>query len=464
MEETSSYFNQLSDALKIRADWLNKSELQKLKDELRNYHNGFASLYRIFLKKGFIHEDPYKQESKIVELEVPDSSPFSEAEKLDQLTRRFANYDNQLDFLVNFYQFNTEFITLDRIKCIFGLIKYIDWIHLGPNSKNHMTINVAEMIEIIKKGSDSLTMSIINEALGNLNKSYNPIVGHLRTLSEYQREVFKLDLREVTKDMPKADASNASQIKKKFHHLRHGLPFYSDLVDEVIKEDFSKQGPQLKELVLKKLTVEENKPKAVKVQVSYKNFLIEGMQTLGGIAVTLQTVMAKLDENHINLENRKKTFLKKFKNLMEQVLNKEPEPVFYLIEYTDPVKGTRVNEKLNFNNFCSDLERKARLLLAMRAKGPGTEKLEEMTEEQLIPFLDKNIREVQTIHKTLSALDDYFKSEMIEEKEKIKGIKPELGTIKNAIIKANAKSYEYSAQMEEEQQLRRLGVKPESEQ
>ena len=99
----------LGEALKARAEWLENSELPKFKEELRHYHTGFTSLYNVYLKKGLIHEDPYKQETKIAELEIPNGSPFSEAEKLDQLTQRLANFDNQLDFLVNFYQYSTEF-------------------------------------------------------------------------------------------------------------------------------------------------------------------------------------------------------------------------------------------------------------------------------------------------------------------------------------------------------------------
>ena len=89
-------------------------------------------------------------------------------------------------------------------------------------------------------------------------------------------------------------------------------------------------------------------------------------------------------------------------------------------------------------------------------------KLEAMQEEQLISFLEKNIRELQSIHKTLTALDEFYKLNVDRaDRDKVKGIKPELATIKNAIIRANSKRHEYSAQKEEEEQLKRLGVSPE---
>jgi len=461
MAEESDYLQTLDAALKERAEWLERSELPKLKEELRMYHTGFASLYNLYLKKGLIHEDPYKQEAKIAELEVPSAAGFSDAEKMEQLTQRLANYDNQLDFLVNFYPFNPDYLNLDRIKRILGLVRYIDWVNLSPDSQNPMTRAVAEMTNLIKVGAEPLTMSVISESLVHLNKSNAPIMGYLKVLTEYRRELYKLELRDVTGGMSKSDAANPSQIKKAFLQAKSGTPFYPDLAEEVVKEDNSPEGPTLRDDVLKKLKVADNKPKAAKVQISFKSILIEGIQTLGGTAQTFTDIAGKLDENEIVLENKKKSFLQKIKKLLQQMLNKEPEPVIYDVEYMDPVKAVNVRERINFSAFRGDLDRKIRTLTPMASRGGAASKLESMQEEQLTGFLERNIREVQSMHKTLTALDEFFKAEVDkEDRDKIKGIKPELGTIKNAILRANSKRHEYSAQKEEEEQLKRLGVGP----
>jgi len=459
MAEEGDYLKILDAALKERAEWLEKSELPKLKEELRMYHTGFASLYNLYLKKGLIHEDPYKQEAKIAELEVPNASAFSDMERLEQLTQRLSNYDNQLDFLVNFYPFNPDFLSLDRIKRILGLVRYIDWASLSPDSQNPMTRAVAEMTNQIKIGAEPLTMSVISESLVNLSKTNTPIMGYLKVLTEYRRELFKLELRDVTGGMSKSDATNPAHIKKAFVQAKPGVPFYPDLAEEVIKEDTTSEGPSLRDDVLKKLRVADNKPKAVKVQVSFKGILIEGIQTLGGTAQTFTDIAAKMDENETIMEAKKKSFIQKLKKLMQQMLNKEPEPVMYDVEYMDPVKGIKVQERINFSAFRSDLDRKIRTLLPMAARGGAASKLENMQEEQLIGFLERNVREIQSMHKTLTALDEFFKGAVDkEDRDKIKGIKPELGTLKNAILRANSKRHEYSAQKEEEEQLKRLGV------
>jgi len=463
MAENNDYQKILSDALRARADWLEKSELPKLKDELRAYHTGFASLYNLYLKKGLIHEDPYKHETKIGEIEVPSAAGFSEADKLDQLTLRLASYDNQLDFLVNFYQFSVEFITIDRIKRIVGLVKYIDWVHLSPDSQSPVTKAVAEMTNQIKTGSDPLTMSVITESISHLNRSFNPIMGYLKLLTEYQRENYKLEMRDITAGMSQSDFSNLPQLKKKFVQARPGQPFYTELVEEINKEDFSDEGPELREAVLKKLQIAEAKPKTVKAPISFKNILLEGIQGLGGTATTFSEILAKMDENQIILQNRKQTFFEKFKRLMQQIFSKEPDPIIYELEYIDPIKGILIHEKVNFNSFRADLDRKVRTLTPMAARGSAASKLESIHEDQLVGFLERNIREVQTLHKTLGALDEFFKTAVDRaDREKIRGIKPELGTIKNAIVRANSKRHEYTAQKEEEEQLKRLGVNPES--
>lgn len=462
MADITDYKKTLSDALNARADWLEKSELVKLKDELRAFQMGFASLYRLYLKKGLVHEDPYKQEVKIGELEIPETGAFNEQKRLDQLSLRLSNYDTQMDFLVNFYQFSAEFLTLDRLKRILSLIKYIDWIHLTPDSQSPNTKAVAEMTNQVKQGTDSLTMSVISESLSNLNRSYSPIMGYLKVLVDYRRELYKLDLREsVIGQMPQAEANQIAQVKRKFAQVSAGQPFYPDLAEEVIREDFTADGPALRASVLANLKVTETKPKAVKAEVSFKSILLEGIQGLGGTATAFADISAKLGENQVLLLNRKQGFWDKVRKVFQQMLNKEPEAIVYDLEYTDPVKGVQVREKVNITSFLSDLERKVKSLSALGFKGPGTSKLESMQEEQLISFLERNIRDLQTIHKTLGALDEFYKAEVDRlDRDKVKGIKPELATIKNAIIRANSKRHEYSAQREEEEQLKRLGVKP----
>jgi hypothetical protein len=463
MADIKDYQNSLSAALEERRDWLEKTDLAKLKEELRTYQTSFSSLYTIYLKKGLINEDPYKQEAKIGEIEVPETGPFIETERIDQLSIRLSNYDNQLDFLVNFYQFGVEFLNLDRIKRILGLVRYIDWIHLIPDAQSSNTKAVAEITNQSKIGIDPIALSVISGSLSNLSKSTPVIMGILKELTDYHREAYKLEVRTaITGGMTAAEA-NIAAIRKKFTAALPRKPFYQELVEEIIKEDYSPDGPALQQNILNSLKVAENKPKAAKAKASFKVTLLEGIQVAGSVSTTLNEIGLKLDENETLLANQKKSFWEKVKLLWQQMMNQEPEEVVYDVEFMDPTKGIPVKEKVNFHHFRREMDRKNRTLASLGFHGAAQAKLDAMSEDQLIVFLEKNIREVQSLHRTLTALDEFFKANVPrEDRDKVKGIKPELAAIKNAIVRANQLRHEYSAQKEEEEQMRRLGISPEA--
>jgi hypothetical protein len=461
--DLSSYIQSLQQVLVDRKELLERSEMGKLKENLRTFHSSFASLYNIFLKKKLIDEDPYKQETKISELEVPDASPYQEAKRIEQLTIRLSNYDNQLDFLVNFYQLGMDFLNLERIKRIVGIIRYIDWSGFSPDSQYLMTKVTAEMTNQAKMGVDSLTLSIIAESMSKLSKMTTAAMATLKMLNTYYRESYKLSVRQnITQNMSAGEA-NADNIKKKFSSAMSGTPFYKELIDEIIKEDYTGQGPDLKETILNVLKVPVEKTKDGKPPVNYKLILLDGIQVIGGASNIFNEIAVKLDENKTVLENRKKSFLQMIKELIRQITNAEPDEVIYDTEYMDKAKGIMVKERVNFFHFRDDMDKKSKILASF-VRGPAYNKLAAMTEEQVIGYLDRNIRDVQTFHKTMNALDDFFKGNAVkEDREKLKGIKPELSALKNIIVKANQLRYEYSAQKEEEDQMKRLGITPSTE-
>jgi len=456
--ELNNYIETLQQCLEAKRDLLDKSDLGQLKEELRTFHISFASLYNLFLKKKLIDEDPYKQEAKITEIEVPDTSVFQEAKRIEQLTIRLANYDNQLDYLVNFYQLGIDFLNLDRIKRILGLVRYIDWSSFSADSPNQMTKSVALLTNQSKTGVDALTLNIIGESTQRLSKTTGTIMKIIKDLSIYYRETYKLNVRlNISKDMS-ANEATIENIRKKMPPAMPGQPFYKELIEELIKEDYSESSKDLRDSILNILKVKEVKTKAVKPQVVFKNILLEGIQVVGGSSASLSEIASKIDENHNIIENRKKSFIESLKKLIRQITNAPPEEVVYTIEYLDPTKGAPVKEKINYHQFRDDLDKRIRIYSSF-SRGSAYQKISAMTEEQIIVYLERYIKELTQLHRTLNSFDEYFKANVEPgEREKIKGIKPELSALKNSYVKANQLRHEYSAQKEEDDQMKRLGV------
>jgi hypothetical protein len=455
---SQNFADNLQQVLITRKDWLEKSELPKLKDNLRTFHTSYASLYNIYLKKKLINEDPYKHEAKISELEVPETGVYQEGKRLEQLSIRLSNLDNQLDFLVNFFQLNIDQLNIERIKRIVGLVRYIDWTGFSPDSQSLMTKAVAEMTSQARAGVDPLTLSIIAESQSRLTKTTAAIMGTLKDLNSYYRESYKLSVRQkITQSMTANDAT-PENIKKKLPSAMPGAHFYKELIEELIKEDYTSSGQDLRDTLLNSLMVKGEKQKAAKQAVNFKSILLSGIQVIGGASNSLIEIGAKINENHSVMESHKKGLLFAIKELIRQITNAEPEDVIYNVEYLDNTKGIPVKERVNFHAFRDEMDKKAKILNSF-VRGPAYQKLSNMNEDQIISYLEKNINDVQNFHKILGALDDYFKANAsTEDRSKIKGIKPELSAMKNSYVKANQLRFEYSAQKEEEQQLKSLGI------
>jgi hypothetical protein len=457
----NDFLTQLKGALDARRDWFDRVELPKLKEDVRGFHDAVSSLYALFSKKGFIIDDPYKNETKTGDLRVPPVEPISDANKRDILGRHLSALDNELDFLINFYDFSTSSFTQERLKVIVGLVKYVDWLRLTPDGVNATTQGVSEIVSSIRHGmNDQFTAQTLTDALSTLSSTTKTIINTLKLLSDYNRELYKYNLRvNITSSMSAAEAT-ALNIKKKLGGAKNGIPFHAELVDELIKEDYSPDSKSLRETVLQRLSVEMGPAKKIaKAPPSFKLILIEGLNCVGTACATVTEIVEKINENHYLLENQKKGLWTKIKKLFAQISNKEAEPTIYELEHIDPIKSVPVHEKLNFNIFCATLDKKILILNAITQRGSAVKKLEGMNEDQLIELLQRNLKDVQNFHKTLNELDDYFKNAANKDtRPKIKGIKPELSALKNTITRANEKLQDYNAKKEEAEQFKKLGI------
>ncbi|MDR0410500.1 MAG: hypothetical protein LBH75_00805 [Treponema sp.] len=461
MSEISDYKQKLSEAIEVRRAWIEKNIIPKLKEDLRVFQSSYTSLYSAFLKKGLVDEDPYKQEAKLSEIQVPETKSFSENETNENMSIRLSNFDNQLDFLVNFYQFGTDFLTIDRIKKILGLIKYIDWIHLSTDSESFNTRCVAKFAAQVKMGLDPLSLSLLSESTTNLVRSTGSIVGYLKILTEFDKEDYKLAVRNaITSAMPETEVPSSAKIKKQFASALPGKPFYPELVDEIIKEDYGKDGAELRDAILHSLVVTQKKQSSEKQEVPLKTILIDGIHSLGAVSTTLAEIAFKLDGNEVLLENRKLSFFEKFRRFMKRIFNSEPDAVIYEVEYMDAVDEPPVKERLNFTEFRVNINKRIKNLAQISAStGPVAAKLEALQESQLLSFMERNIRDLKGLARDLNALDNYFKANIDQsDRSRVKGIKPELSTIKNAFVKANQRCYDYNALKEEAEQFKRLGI------
>ncbi len=467
MEGENGFQEALEAALQVRRDYLDKNELPKLRELFRIYHTAFQGFYNVILRKGLIHEDPYKNEQKISEVTSPPSGPFMDSEKTDQISIRLSMFESQLDFLNNYYQFSADFLTLERIKQLSNLATYIVWGKVTESSTNINTRVVAELIGKVKQGADPLSGGILNDGQNQMERCTKDILAVLKQLTEYQREAYKRDIRERllfklnfnAEAVMKRRDDAIKAVRHRFAQEMGGSPFYTELVEEVIDEDYSPGSEQLRKNLLARLAVKEEKPKA-KAQVSYISILMEAIKILAGGAVHIEQAMRKLSENSVVLSQRKLTFGERFRRWLYNLSQKSDRPNIYEIEFFDVVTSATKTEKLDFTAFKEKTAKRIRLLYSLTNRMSTTYKrIEGTSEDKVYEFLQGLIKDVQEIIHVLPALDTFFKSEVArEDRPRVKGVKLEITAVKNCLIKCNQKKHEYVSRKEEEDQMKKLGI------
>lgn len=471
MSESLEFLSKLKNALKEKGDFLNSTELPKMLESYRLLHICVRNLYEILVKRSLITPDPYKLETKISDISVPDESPFLENERSLVIGSRLSDYESMLDFICTYIKFSTDGITIPRIKKLLELNNSFQWNNMTPNCPNANTRGLAVLIQEARKGTQQLQSSLISDSVAKSAKTIEEINLILKELMAFQRESYKIKIRHDIFEHPKYDKAKASssvpdeiaEIKKVFPSVMGKTPYYSELIQEIASEDLSPNRTKLQEATLLKLQIKQKEKKETKNTVDYKRLLLNCLQTLSNLGELYEFIEEKLTANINIFEKQKNTFFKKIKKALRSLFNLSEPPLIYNVTITDPKKGTQTHRSIDINVFITNIQHKSNLFNALSNRGSVEfNKAKNLSEEKLLEYLNKSISENQEILVLLDACDEFFKQQVTpRDRSKIKGLKIDLISVKNIIIKAVQQRSEYVAYIEEQEQMARLGIKNE---
>ena len=462
MEGGESYIDELNRALAKQEAFVEQQVVPRLKEQFRVFYSAYQALYNVLLRKSLVAEDPYKYDTKISEIEPPADEGYSENEREDQLAIRLSTYDSQLDFLNTSYQFSTDFLNLRRLKALIKLARYIRWTQFSPGSTNPTTRALAEQVDKVKSGSDKVSSGVVNDSLNQLSKAQNAILADLKRLVTYQKERYKAMVRnDVIGGEAEATGDEALRdVKKKFAQVAPNKPFFPDLVGEVLAEDAGPDKERLRKEVLSSIAVADKKPAAKKKQDNSRAILMDAVRAIANAGRPLDECVERITENYQLVAGRKLSLGERFKRWLRKIAGQPTPKGKVELEFVDITTSARTRETIDFDDFVEGISRRTRLYNGIIGRMGNTfRKLEAADDDQVLAFLSKQIEELQLTHRRLEAMDVYFKSEADrDDRGKLRGIKIELSTLKNAIVNANQKRAEFVAKKEETEQLKKLGV------
>ncbi len=471
MEGLESFLPQLEEALEKKRAQLDTQKLPQLKEAFHSLQVLFEGLLNMLIKKGLLREDPYKYDQKITEISVPSDDVITESEKTDEVSYRLSAYRNQLDYLNNYYQFSSSFMDLGRLKRISGLLGYITWRSLSDTSKSPTTRAFANYLSKIKMGTDTMATGIVKDSLTQIEKTLRTINSTMAEMVGFHRESFKCQLR--AKVLPHVEANAADvagrrdevirSVKRAFSQQFSGEPYYPELVEEILLEDFDPEGNGRREKVLEILTVQEQKKDAAKKQeeVPHKELLMETARILSRAGPDLSQALETVMENKTALSEIRVGLGEKIRRWLAKSSGRKEAEQVYEVEFFEGADPSPRTEKLYFHAFVEAVQKKASLLTALANKaGAAYRRLEAAKEDQLLEFVSKQLGELQLMHRRLDSLNAFLlRDTPRDEGPRLKGIKLQLTAIKNCLVKANQRKHDYVSRKEEEEQMRRLGIK-----
>jgi hypothetical protein len=474
MSESEGFQAQLAGAVEAKGRFLDEKTLPQMRENFRIFQTLFENLYNILLRKALIQEDPYKYEQKISEIESPPKGDIMEMEKSEKLSQRLSAFHSQLEYLNTYYQFSLEFVDLQRVRRIIALLQYINWANLSETSPDATTAVLAETLGKIRPGSDNVSTGIISSSLAQMQKLSRTILAQLKDILVFQRQSYKLMLRQKLFGpiRQKLETSYAVSIDEAYERLKVAFasvkkekPFYRDLAQELLKEEFSSESAELQRKSLSALKLPTEEPAQARKKPDYRVLLMEAVRLILPAGGHLRDALRKVVTNQGILAKSRQGLGGKFRSWLQRKFQNRGQSWLVQIRNFDPRTSTTKTESIDFQKFVESVRRKTSLFDALsQPDSTSFGRLSEASEQQIDTFLKKNIGELQLLYRRFQGLNEYLKQQAPAElREQIKGIKIELSGLKNCVVRANRRRYEYVALKEEGIRLQQLGVaeKPE---
>ncbi|AGT44990.1 hypothetical protein [Treponema pedis] len=466
METAKEFVEHLSATLESKKREFNTTLLPQMQENYNIQSTAVQAIRSILLKKRAIHDDPYKYDSRMTEIEIPRTEPFMDSEKTSVIGSRLSHYEMMLDFLNNYYQFNTDFLGPKRISILFELNNTFLWGNFSNTSNHPNTKGLVDIMRGIFTSPDTLTSSLLKDSVSHLAKSEAVINGLLKELTVFHREEYKLLIRREI--MPKINISpndclnpsNAlKEIKKVFSVTLKKQPFYTDLIIEIIKEDCGNDSVRLRQEILNKLYPKKSEKVEEKYEENHRRSLLAGLKFLGNTAPHFKIALEKIKSNEELIHKSGQSFFKSIIKAIKQAFNISGRDREITVTISDPITQTRKKQVINYNSFEKEMTGKITLFQSISAASPAVQrKIGTMNDEVLLNLLTKYISESNELLKEMTGLDEFYKTVKPELRGKIRGIKIEVTTITNSIIKANQCRAEYTAFAEEAEQMKKLGI------
>ncbi len=450
MEEAAPYTALLDAAIEKRRHWLEEVQIPLLKETLSSYTSMFEGAIAMLIRKGLLREDPYNYDEAFTDITIPKDDVLPEFENSDEVSYRLSAFRRQLKSVVTEYPLDLQSLGLARLKKLSSLVSYINWLEMGESSRSPTTKAFARVFMKVRMGSDTMASQILKDSEIQIIKTVHVLRTLLADLIAFSRESWKAEVRRLVLPSLGHVEGNARRDQK-LHSIRRafavkmpGRPWYPALVEEIVDEDGAEDAEERREKVLASLAVTAPVETKAAEEVDGKTILLETVRLVSRPNEELVTAIAVLEENERLVTDSRGSGGGWLRRLFGGGSAPKTADRVYKVQYAEPGVPAPKTETIDFPPFAVEVQKKSSLLASLApGTGPAFRRLAATSESQLAGFVDKQLNELLLIHRRLGSLNTFLQARVTQEKKTARGIKIELLTIKNAIVKANQRRHEY---------------------
>lgn len=468
MADNENFNQKIILAVLEREQQFNSIELPKAQENYRLHLSCIRNIIDALVKRSLIVPDPYKTENKIADINVVDTTPFADNERQKVLGIRLSDYESMLDYICNYMRFSVDQLTMERIRKLVEYNNTFTWNSLTQNSTKSNTRALATLLNELKANSPQMALSLLKDSVGKSQEAMAYINEVLKSLAEFQKERFKVEVRKNVLESPQFNKEAAyknvesfvAEARKTFTAVVGKKSVPNEILNEIACEEVAPNKEELQRALLDKVAIKDYDNGSKEKKIDIHEILMNCMSVLGSSSDQFNAILQKIIANSEILQSEKNTFRDKLARLFRRLFGLPDPEIIYEITITDKKTDAKRKESIAFNEFVEALSKKIKGYANFaNPESTGYARVKNQTDAVILDYLNKQIVENNKFFAQLVALDEYFKNNVNPlERSKIRGITMELTTIRNIIVKSNQIRAEYVAYAEEQEQMRKLGI------
>lgn len=454
-------------AVDDKVSWFNSTVLPKVQEGYRNHLIFVKNLSNALQRRSLITPDPYQNDKKITDVGPIDDAPFNDAERATQLGIRLGQYENMVDFICTYVKFSVEQLPTAKIKKLVDFNGSFSWDALTPESARQNTKALGAALMELKTTTQGggPAMSMLFDSIAKTSKDMEEMSRELKSVGAFQKERYKGEIRkEIVSKLGPDVRGNASalmeEIKKQMPTALPRRPFSADIVEELVKEESAPNKDELRSKLLQHLKVQEMPTEKAEESVNVHEIIMGAVLSLGSMSDQYNIVMGKVVTNHDILASEDKGFKQKLGRFFRRLFGMAEPQVEYEVIINKKGSDEKQREIINYNSFMAAFSKRIKFYTSLSSTdSPNYQKMNSQADDFVFNWVNKQMTENGRLQVLLGALDEYFKANTSGvNRAKIKGIKMELTTLKNALVKVNQLRSEYASYVEEAEQMKKLGI------